>query len=179
MAQVEIIDAKGERDLDLYRQIRSKTNNIIYKNILTLNKEGKEADVNPSCINELNCSQVQAAQAENDWTNTAEKECDSSDIWQMYMQYAQNALENLSNCAHEVQPATDTNECAVCAEENNSAETDQCSEIQIPSAAINVPDLKCLTEQLDRMEQMLREIYLCNQELCKSLLNYCTAYGNE
>ena len=131
-------------DLSLYRQTYNK-NNIIYKNLLLKEKDEQERP----CSNK----------PQNCLIENADK---TDDIWQMYQQYASNALENLppsNNCCKNQDEANPANCCA--------------------SKPIQINDVNAVLEQLDRMEQMLKEIYLCNQELCKSLVNYCCKYVND
>ena len=150
-------------DLNIYRQTYNK-NNIIYKNILCDEKEKKEVP----CTNKpKNC--------------LIETESKTNDIWQMYQDYAYKALDNLP-CNNV--PAT--NDCYENSCNNHKCPKDNCNDEIVPcpqdcnsNKPIQICDANQVLMQLDRMEQMLKEIYLCNQELCKSLVNYCCKYLNE
>ena len=144
-------------DLSLYRQTYNKSN-IIYKNVLLDEKDEQERP----CSNK----------PQNCLIENADK---TDDIWQMYQQYASNALENLppsNNCCKNQDEA---NKCTNDYIEKNMSNPANCC----ASKPIQINDVNAVLEQLDRMEQMLKEIYLCNQELCKSLVNYCCKYVND
>jgi len=143
-------------NLELYRQLRNKFDNVIYKNILA----EKEDAFNETCEKKLtkiidNC-------AENTSKNTSTNNLD--DIWQIYQDYANDALNSLPKQTE--MPKQQDLAINVCP-------TDAATNMSV------VQSTNELVEQLNRMEEMLKEIYLCNKELYKSLLNYCSKYTNE
>ena len=145
---------RGGSDLNLFRQTYNK-NNIVYKNILSLEKEGKEMP----CPTKNNACQQENEQLKND-------------LWQMYQKYADSALANID--CNNTQANYDYG--------NNQGENAE--NISCPQKCCNIKSNEAcepniILMQLDRMEKMLKEIYMCNQELCKSLVNYCCKYQNE
>ena len=149
---------KEGNDLNLYRQTYNK-NNIVYKNILSTEKECKEM---PQPAKNKNC--------------LLQSEDKKDDIWQMYQEYAESALDNIK-C--NVMPVSNDYCDNKCCDNEISDENMPCPQKCCPNKPIQICDPNTILMQLDRMEKMLKEIYLCNQELCKSLVNYCCKYLNE
>ena len=150
-------------NLDLYRG-HTNSRNIIYKNILL----DKEKIITSEIVQNTNQPENIANRAEKSTQNTEviAKNCaETTDIWQIYLAYAENALANLSaqniyaNCAE----STETTELPsqnICADET--------------ATVFEMNDE--LKTQLDRMENMMNDIYCCSQKLYESLLTYCNNY---
>lgn len=150
-------------NLDLYRG-HTNSQNIIYKNILL----DKEKIIASEIVQNTNQPENIAKRAEKSTQNTevSAKNCaETADIWQIYLAYAENALANLAaqniyaNCAE----STETTELPgqnICADKT--------------ATVFEMNDE--LKTQLDRMENMMNDIYCCSQKLYESLLAYCNNY---
>ena len=150
-------------NIDLYRG-HTNSQNIIYKNILL----DKEKIIASEIVQNTNQPENIAKRAEKSTQNTevSAKNCaETADIWQTYLAYAENALANLAaqniyaNCAE----STETTELPgqnICADE---------------TATVFEMNNELKT-QLDRMENMMNDIYCCSQKLYESLLAYCNNY---
>ena len=118
-----------------------------------------------------------------------------------YQNYALNALKNLATMfttAPEASPA------ANCVEATQQVQqTEQCAQpvqlVNVPSPAVNCQTAPAsqpncgmevmqptevmqvnllISQQLERMEHMLREMYITNQELFKSIIVYCREHAD-
>ena len=118
---------------------------------------------------------------------------DASAVMELYQNYALNALKNLASMiappapeacqtSMNIKPASCTpavkaeEEVASCMPAKVSSQP-ACAAPQIPQEIMEIDLL--ISQQLERIEHMIREMYITNQELFKSIITYCRTYTIE
>lgn len=158
MANDDLLVEEIAENLAKYRG-NYTNNSIVYKNIIPTPKSMPPGDVcENSCVDNLPIN------IEDNYPQVEEIKSDNSLVWQMYMAYAAEALANITGF---------NNDC----EEKPEQKTVQMPHPDnlIGNSAVNCDEE--MKNQLNRIEDMLKEIHLCNQKLYKSLLAYCTNYN--
>lgn len=118
-----------------------------------------------------------------------QQKADASAVTELYQNYALNALKNLASMI--AQPASEAcqttmnikasavkaeKEAAACMPAKVNSQP-ACAAPQIPQEIMEIDLL--ISQQLERIEHMIREMYITNQELFKSIITYCRTYTIE
>lgn len=158
MANDDLLVEEIAENLARYRG-NYTNNSIVYKNIIPTSKS-----TTPNDVCENSCEDNLSVKAEDNCPQAEEVKDNNSAIWQMYMAYAAEALANIT---------VFSNDCEGKSEEK-VAEMAYQDSVTVNSTVNCDEEMK---NQLNRIEDMLKEIHLCNQKLYKSLLAYCTNYN--
>ena len=94
------------------------------------------------------------------------QECNQSCSVEAYQNYAANALKNVANTNTTNNPPTNT----------TTSET-IVSGFSVEATGVQIEQL--IRQQLERIEQMIREMYTTNQELFKSIILYCREHTED
>lgn len=109
--------------------------------------------------------QVEATQQEQT-PQVSSPECHQSCTVEAYQNYAANALKNVTNTNTTDNPAT-----------NNATSETIFSGFSVEATGVQIEQL--VRQQLERIEQMIREMYTTNQELFKSIILYCREHTED
>ncbi len=154
MANDDLLVEEIAENLAKYRG-NYTNNSIVYKNIIPTSKSMPLGD---ACEN--SCEDNLQVKAEDNCPQAEDLTANNSLMWQMYMAYATEALANITGF---------NDDCGEKAAQ--MPHTDN----PIGKSVVNCDEE--MKNQLNRIEDMLKEIHLCNQKLYKSLLAYCTNYN--
>lgn len=135
-------------------------NSIVYKNIIPTS-----LSTTPNAACENSCEDnLPVKNAEDNCFQEENVNINDSAMWQMYMAYAVEALANITGFSDDCEKKPEKKMVEMAYQDSiNVNSTVNCDE-----------EMK---NQLNRIEDMLKEIYFCNQKLYKSLLEYCTNYN--
>lgn len=161
---------------------------LCYKEIIPINQQ------TDSCTEQLSTANKKTAQCQTtpEKTTTQFDACAANEL---YQNYALNALKNLANMINTT-PVEKTASCqngssmkspvdckmsedkvASCNTPAivNTAPVNACTAVmQLPEEVMQINLL--ISQQLERIEHMIREMYITNQELFKSIITYCRTY---
>lgn len=166
----ELMQYRNERLLD-GRLKNVSVAKLCYKEVMPTSKSITQMTSEPVIMN--------GSAAANLSTDTCEPTA--------YQNYATNALQNAAQSCSAFQQPIENNSTPECQKTlpvmNNVQDINQTSNCFINPLAQGISTLSNCSEdffnQLSRIEEMLREMYITNQELFKSVIMYCKSYSNQ